>query len=418
MGSRNDYLAKLLATEWKVDVTYPWEHLIFPGLAALLAVPVVWLLMAFRRFRERMPVAIWLGAVTLCVLVMLTVTVRDFSLYRILIDFVPAIRGIRGVTRISLVFSFFGALCVCWLVSVAFSSIHALRRPQAQIAILGLLWLFSTWEYGVNLESLSKPGAQARVQGIVSDVERRANADAILVRLQTNPEEPWYYTQVDSMIAAQALGIRTMNGYSRAFPPGFAFQPAQCADVIRMVDSYEKYVPGFRFETVRDRVIVSPSALDCTATWNRIRHPSPSGDAALPLDYRVSFESQCLNCPTRANEVIQFVVQVTNRSAGAWPLLPLALSGRLVRADNGEALSGFDVRVPLRQVLEAGGQAPLLLALEGPPAAGEYVLEADMVHENVAWFSQTGGSTRGRFPVRVLPEPQPLPGLITPLRLW
>ena len=417
MGSRNDYLAKLLATEWKVDVMYPWEHLIFPGLVTLLSVPVVWLLVAFRRFRERMPVAVWLGAITLCVLVLLTLTVREFSLYRILLDFVPAIRGIRGVTRISLVFSFFGALCVCWLLSLGFSSIRAFRRPRVQVAVVIPLWVFSTWESGVNLESLSKPDAQARVRRIVSDVGARTDADAILVTLQMNPEEPWYYTQVDSMIAAQALGITTMNGYSRAFPTGFAFQPAQCADVVSMADSYEQYVPGFRFEAVRRRLIVSPSVLDCTPTWNRIRHPAPIGDAAVPLDYRVSFEIQCVNCPTRVNEGMQFVVQVTNTSTTTWPLLPLALSGRLVRADNGEALSGFDVRVPLGQVLEAGGTAPLVLALKGPPIAGEYVLEADMVHENVTWFSQAG-SARGRFPLRVLPQPPPLPGLITPLRIW
>jgi hypothetical protein len=164
-------------------------------------------------------------------------------------------------------------------------------------------------------------------------------------------------------------------------------------------------------------VVVSPSRLNCSAVWNRLLHP-PHADAGAPVEYRVSFDIHCLNCPTRVNEIAQFVVNVRNASTRAWPLLPLALSGRFVRTDTGQALSGFDTRVYLGQVLEAGGETPLVLTLKSPEHPGEYLLEADMVHEHVTWFSQTGESSKARFPLRVLPQPQPRPRLITPLRIW
>jgi hypothetical protein len=418
MGSRDNYLPKLLATQWTVDVPYNWEHLIFPGLVPLLSVPVVWGLLLSRRFDRRTPPAIRVGAITLLVLMVLTLSVRDVSLYRILLDFVPATRAFRVVTRISLVWSFFVAVCVCWLLSVGFSSFRTFSRIPAQVGFVVCLWVFSTWEAGVNLSSLSKVDARARVEKILSDVGGRANRDAILMTLQTNPDEPWYYAQIDGMLAAQELGIRTMNGYSRAAPPGFIEWPRQCADVAAMAHAYEQYVPAFRFEAIRNRVLVSPSVLDCSGTWERMLHPPPTG-AAASLDYVASFQIQCLNCPTRVNETMAFLVEVRNDSATAWPLLPLALSGRLLRAVDSQPLSAFDdIRIPLPYVLEAGGHTPLVLTLKGPEAPGEYVLEVDMVHENVTWFSQRGRTAKGRFPVRVLPQPQPPPRLITPMKIW
>jgi hypothetical protein len=218
------------------------------------------------------------------------------------------------------------------------------------------------------------------------------------------------------MLAAQELGLRTMNGHSRVVPPGF-IQSTQCGDIISMARAYEEYVPGFRFENVRRRILVSPAGLNCAPTWDRLLHPLPAS-AAMPVEYRASFEIRCLNCPTRVNEVAQFVVDVKNASARAWPLLPLGLSGRFVRADTNEAVSNFETRVYLGQVVEAGGTAPLVLALKGPAQPGDYVLETDMVHENVAWFSDTGQTVKGRFPLHVSPPPQPRPRLITPARIW
>ena len=130
-----------------------------------------------------------------------------------------------------------------------------------------------------------------------------------------------------------------------------------------------------------------------------MRHPPPTVDRAA-VDYAASFQIQCLNCPTRVNQMVEFVVDVRNGSATAWPIVPLALSGRLIRAVDDQPLSGFDIRVPLAHVLEAEGHSPLVLALKGPPVPGEYVLEVDMVHENVTWFSQTGRTARGRFSLR------------------
>ena len=132
----------------------------------------------FRHSSSRMPAGVRIGALTLLLLVVLTLSVRDVSLYRILLDFVPAIRGFRGVTRISLVFSFFAALCVCWLLSFGFSSFRTFRRVPAQVGLVVFLWLFSTWEAGVNLSELvegrrAREGREDRVRCPGTNASRR-----------------------------------------------------------------------------------------------------------------------------------------------------------------------------------------------------------------------------------------------------
>lgn len=50
-------------------------------------------------------------------------------------------------------------------------------------------------------------------------------------------------------------------------------------------------------------------------------------------------------------------------------------------------------RTPLAAPVPPGGEATTNLVVEAPPSAGRYVLEIDLVHEGVTWFSEAGQPT-------------------------
>lgn len=59
-----------------------------------------------------------------------------------------------------------------------------------------------------------------------------------------------------------------------------------------------------------------------------------------------------------------------------------------------------DGRAALPEVLEPGGSATISIAINAPPNPGEYILELDLVQENVTWFAGRGSQT-AKYKVRV-----------------
>jgi hypothetical protein len=97
---------------------------------------------------------------------------------------------------------------------------------------------------------------------------------------------------------------------------------------------------------------------------------------------------------------------VENRSPAGWPRTGWTSRGRTLsasyhwRAEDG-SMAVFDgLRTPLRTALGPGESARVSLAVEAPSRPAAYVLEADLVQEGVAWFSDHG-SPVARAAVRV-----------------
>ncbi len=59
-------------------------------------------------------------------------------------------------------------------------------------------------------------------------------------------------------------------------------------------------------------------------------------------------------------------------------------------------------RAALPSRVRPGGRARVEVAVEAPRVAGEYLLEFDLVQENVSWFAEAGSETC-RIPIRLLP---------------
>jgi SAM-dependent methyltransferase len=99
-------------------------------------------------------------------------------------------------------------------------------------------------------------------------------------------------------------------------------------------------------------------------------------------------------------------VRVENCSPRIWPALPDATGDSQITVgnhwlyDDGDMRRRDDGRCPLPFDLPPGAQATVMLVVTAPSEDGAYLLELDLVQENVAWFAERG-STALRVPVIV-----------------
>ena len=58
-----------------------------------------------------------------------------------------------------------------------------------------------------------------------------------------------------------------------------------------------------------------------------------------------------------------------------------------------QLLSEMDARLGISKDMKPGEELELPLLITAPIAPGEYILEVDMVHEQVSWFNEKGSPT-------------------------
>ncbi|HKG15570.1 MAG TPA: hypothetical protein VKB12_19780 [Pyrinomonadaceae bacterium] len=71
----------------------------------------------------------------------------------------------------------------------------------------------------------------------------------------------------------------------------------------------------------------------------------------------------------------------------------LAAGNRWFKADGATLVTDMDGRHGLLKDLKPGEETEVPLLVTAPKAPGEYVLEVDLVQEQVAWFSDKGSQT-------------------------
>ena len=88
-------------------------------------------------------------------------------------------------------------------------------------------------------------------------------------------------------------------------------------------------------------------------------------------------------------------VKVKNMGNVAWPALTPGAKYRVTLGNHwldksGKTVVLDDGRTDLPHDLKPGEEAELFLRVTAPKAAGTYVLELDMVHEGLTWFTAHG----------------------------
>jgi 4-amino-4-deoxy-L-arabinose transferase-like glycosyltransferase len=132
------------------------------------------------------------------------------------------------------------------------------------------------------------------------------------------------------------------------------------------------------------------------------RVPAPLPEGAFRAEFRA------LDIPQSVAAKKRFRVRVAVRNLGdaVWPARERGLSPyRLSAADHwldaeGRTVTNDDGRGALPRDLPPGEEAEITFDVNAPPRPGDYLLELDMLQEDVAWFALKGSKTL-RVPVKV-----------------
>ncbi len=135
--------------------------------------------------------------------------------------------------------------------------------------------------------------------------------------------------------------------------------------------------------------------------------PTPAGRKDLPESaYRIEWGELRLPAKLAPGERADVPLALTNAGSDTWPasglpeLYVVRLSHRWLRA-SGEVLADYGaLRVDLPGPLPPRQSQRLVATLVAPSAPGDYLVEFDLVHEGVGWFSARGAG-RKLVPVRV-----------------
>jgi hypothetical protein len=126
-------------------------------------------------------------------------------------------------------------------------------------------------------------------------------------------------------------------------------------------------------------------------------------------DNRYTAEISAVELPPvlQPGEKRRLLFRVKNTGTMVWParvpkgwMKVVTMGDRWLTSDGARAVNELDSRTALPHDLKPGDATELELTITAPSAAGQYVLEIDMVHEGVAWFSQLGSPTL-RWTVRI-----------------
>ncbi len=266
IGSRNRCIEQVLGADLTVASKYPWEHALYVGI-------VPWAAMLFLTWRvirrhagrhdgaERTALAFW-------AVFALTLSVHGLSLYRLILEAVPPLTGIRAMTRVALIL----LMPLSFAVGYEFDALlrNVSKAPAGACAAVAALLVgaMAVWDSGVRCVTTEKSYVQERVAKLKQSAAVSSPAPTlkwdgpILAAFRTNPSEPNYLTHLDAMLAAQDLNLVTVNGSSRFAPPGF--RPfSDCEGLAAMFQDYEKTVPGFSSRETAKRLVFAPNSKAC-----------------------------------------------------------------------------------------------------------------------------------------------------------
>lgn len=96
-----------------------------------------------------------------------------------------------------------------------------------------------------------------------------------------------------------------------------------------------------------------------------------------------------------AGKTASVKAKVKNMGTVAWPALVPGANYRVALGNhwldrNGKTVVLDDGRADLPHDIKAGEEVELTLPIKVPKAPGDYILELDMVHEGLSWFTAHG----------------------------
>lgn len=205
-----------------------WEHMIFLGIVPIIAI-LLFLWKKKWRFTDYSKTLFTELLILICIVFIITLYIGGFSFYWILAQ-IPGANAIRAVTRIVLVLLFPIAVILGCVITRIQNDLEEkiisnrikndFFKNGLQGGIIIFLVVILLLDQSSNVNSMEKKAVQNRVEILekkVDGLEINRKKDIILWYSKQRPD--FWVIQLDAMLAAQNLGIPTINGYSGNIPP-------------------------------------------------------------------------------------------------------------------------------------------------------------------------------------------------------
>ena len=205
---------------------YPVEHSLFLG-AMPFAAMFAFLYTCRKQMLSASQAKIGLAMVgTVLLLAIFTFNFSGHTLYRYIYDFLPGAQGIRAVTRIILILIYPIAFIFCIAINCLFRRLsrqinhnNTTRPIFVAITVLALTAL----DQGASVDTVSKKECRRRAAKMQQTIlmGKKTDSSFSTIWVVVNNDAGASVKNLDVMLAAQALGVNTVNGYSGYAPPGF-----------------------------------------------------------------------------------------------------------------------------------------------------------------------------------------------------
>jgi hypothetical protein len=365
------------------------------------------------------------GALAFAAVFLLTLYTDPFCLYLRLLT-LPGVSAFRAVGRVALVLGFPAAAALAYLLTALPRGLDRALGPLAP-GVAALLLPLVVADQAVRRDGLSaspKRLAQQRAGRIAERVRRQDPRARLLLNLGGFPEDAFtgvsykgLLVHVDGMMAAQLLGIPTLNGYSGWEPRDY--------DVFWTHSDVEDWVNGVRRrvgeERLRERPWYERHGVEGLAVVGRLRdaggRPRTRSTGPLPEEgYRCRLEARPLPAVVEAGGTFPFVVRVANEGTVPWPALGtvnvsrldlrIGLAYRWLTPDGREVVPNDVHRTYLPHDIPPGGAVDLDGDVTAPGTPGYYLLEFSLLHENARPFADPHHPPLHR-PISVVPRQKP-----------
>jgi SAM-dependent methyltransferase len=165
----------------------------------------------------------------------------------------------------------------------------------------------------------------------------------------------------------------------------------------------QKYIGEFVRVMIPGGVLVFQIPSEPADLWGAgtiIDHSLP--DSGFVAEITVLKDS----CVVAPGSGVEIPVCIRNAGRCLWPARGLANTKYQIHLGNhwldcsGKMLVLDDMRMPLPNDIASGEEARLVFSVKAPQRSGDYLLELDLVQEQVTWFAEKNSKT-ARIPVRV-----------------
>lgn len=204
-----------------IEIPASWDHHLFPGGIALVSFILLTIILLFSKKlkinSELISTNFKIIAITGILTVFFVVQIDEISLYWFLYH-LPGFGSMRSITRIINIDLLFFGLAVSFITYLLIQKLTKFTIP----IFLFFLTLLTVDNYLIEGASYrtEKAWAQQRIDKLVNKMKDIPKGSIVSYEISSD-DEPKYWYQLDAMLAAQSLGLKTVNAYTATSPGGY-----------------------------------------------------------------------------------------------------------------------------------------------------------------------------------------------------